>query len=269
MDPASAPALATYETLAPVYDDFSADYDHEGWFAALEAAAEPYAPPGRRALDVGCGTGKSALPLVRRGCEVSACDLSPAMVDEARDKPGLEDAFTADMRDLPDCGSFELVTCLDDAVNYLLAPDDLRRTAEAVARLLVPGGLYVFDVNTLGTYRGAFADSAAFSSAGTDFAWEGATSPHFAPGGLAHAGVTARGSGGAVRAARHVQRHRGIPEVTATLRAAGLEPCVVLGQTTGAVLHRTPDELAHAKVVFVARKPSETPGGGARMTIKP
>lgn len=269
MDSASPSALGTYETLAPVYDTFSADYDHEGWIDALGAASAPHAPPGRRALDVGCGTGKSALPLLRRGYEVSACDLSPAMVAEARRKPGLEHAFAADMRALPDCGPFDLVTCLDDAVNYLLGPGDLRRAAQAVARLLGPGGLYVFDVNTLGTYRGAFAGSEAFAHAGTDFMWEGATSPRLAPGGLARAALTARARGGAVHAATHVQRHRGVPEVIATLRAAGLEPCVVLGQTTGAVLHRTPDELVHTKVVFVARKPSGTPGGGDRMTIKP
>lgn len=257
MDLVSDPALGTYEHLAPVYDAFSADYDHEGWVSALEAAAHSYAGPGRRALDVGCGTGKSALPLLRRGYDVLACDASPAMVAEARAKPGLEHAFVADMRRLPECGRFDLVTCLDDAVNYLLAPQDLRRAVADVARLLAPGGLYVFDVNTLGTYQSMFAagEPIRFASAGTAFTWTGASEGLIRAGGLARATVSAREPDGASRTATHVQRHRAVSEVAATLAAAGLELCRVLGQTTGAVLHRTPDEVAHTKIVFVARKP--------------
>lgn len=257
MDLAPEPALETYERLAPVYDSFSAEYDHEAWVAALTTAIEPWAPPVGRALDVGCGTGRSALPLLDRGHHLSACDVSPAMVARARTKPGLEQAFVADMRALPDGGPFELVTCLDDAVNYLLGADDLRRAAREAARRLAPGGLYVFDTNTLATYRGAFASSERFSTDGTDFAWEGRTPEGMAPGGVAQAQLTARGPDGRVRAATHVQRHRPIHEVTEALRAAGLELCLVLGQTTGAQLHRTADEAAHTKVVFVARRSAQ------------
>jgi SAM-dependent methyltransferase len=70
-------------------------------------------------LDVACGTGKSFRPLLRRGYEVTGCDISPPMLEQApAGAPGVR-LVPADMRALPDLGAFDLVTCLDDALNYL------------------------------------------------------------------------------------------------------------------------------------------------------
>src|SRR5437763_17171650 len=77
-------ALAAYEALAPYYDAYTEDYPHERWLADLERVAIDHGLRGRRLLDVACGTGKSTLPLVRRGYRACACDLSPAMVAIAR-----------------------------------------------------------------------------------------------------------------------------------------------------------------------------------------
>ena len=43
---------------------------------------------GRRLLDVACGTGRSFLPMLERGYDVTACDISPAMAARAREKSG-------------------------------------------------------------------------------------------------------------------------------------------------------------------------------------
>jgi SAM-dependent methyltransferase len=44
--------------------------------------------------------------------------------------------------------SFDLITCLYDSLNYLTGPDDLAAVCASVARLLRPGGRFVFDLNT-------------------------------------------------------------------------------------------------------------------------
>ena len=97
------PALEAYEALAPFYDLFTDGYSYDTLLAELERLALDHGLAGRRLLDVGCGTGKSFLPMLARGYEVAGCDLSPAMVELAREKlpPGLVDLFVADMRDLP------------------------------------------------------------------------------------------------------------------------------------------------------------------------
>src|SRR5918999_1163154 len=104
------PALSAYEGLAPFYDELTAAYDYESWLDGLEALALEHGLAGRRLLDVACGTGKSFLPMLRRGYEVTACDLSPAMVALAREKapPGEADLLVADMRELPRLGEFDL-----------------------------------------------------------------------------------------------------------------------------------------------------------------
>ena len=57
------------------------------------------------------------------------------------------------MRTLPELGAFDLVTCIYDALNNLLSGDQLRAALEGFARNLRPGGLAIFDANTLHAYR--------------------------------------------------------------------------------------------------------------------
>src|SRR3954453_10777697 len=154
----AATALQAYEALAPFYDEFTAGYAHGAWLRALERELRALGLAGRRGLDVGCGTGKSSLPLVELGYEVSACDVSPTMVQVARRRLGLpeERVFVADMRRLPALPQFDAVTCLDDSVNYLLTEGDVRPTFAGMGRALRPGGLLAFDLNSLRTYGSVF-----------------------------------------------------------------------------------------------------------------
>ena len=257
-----SPALAAYERLAPVYDLLTAGYDHPTWLDALEALAHEHGLRGRRLLDVGCGTGKSFLPMLARGYEVSACDVSPAMVELAREKvdaAGAEaDLFVADMRMLPRTAPADLITCLDDAVNYLVTPTDLEAALACMAEALAPGGLAVFDVNTLATYRSSFASDFALDGPGSFLCWRGQAGASFACGEVAEATIEVfeEEEDGRWRhtVSRHVQRHHPREEVEAALAAAGLDLMAVRGQARGARLQLHADELEHSKLVYLARK---------------
>jgi SAM-dependent methyltransferase len=255
-------ALATYEALAPFYDAFSADYDHDTWVARLLELAGRHGLRGRRALDVACGTGKSARPLLERGFAVAACDVSPAMVRIARRRLGAgADVFVADMRRLGPAPRVDLVTCLDDAVNYLLRERDLRAAFACARRRLRPGGVYVFDTNTLATYRSAFAHAGEHGAAGHRFRWRGLGEDRA----VWRASVEVMRGGARVASATHVQRHWPVATVLALLRESGFASAVAVGQTTGAVLHGEADELQHTKAVFVAVAPARGGReGGAR-----
>jgi len=74
-------ALAAYEAFAPFYDRYTADHGHDEWMADVDAILRGYGAPGDRLLDVACGTGKSFVPMLARGWRVTACDISPAMVE--------------------------------------------------------------------------------------------------------------------------------------------------------------------------------------------
>lgn len=263
-------ALSTYEALAPAYDQMTADYAYDRWLSALERLAIDHGLTGKRVLDVACGTGKSFLPLLERGYDVSACDLSPGMVAIARARlPDPARAFVADMRALPPIGPFDLVTCLDDAVNYLLGSSDLEAALGSMRSVLRPGGVLVFDVNTLQTYRTAFASDAVWEHGRRLFCWRGMTAALVEPGGLHEAVVEVFTRGGAARcwmrtSGRHRQRHHPRAAVERSLLDAGLALRVVRGQSTGARLSREADEERHTKLVFVAQRPK-----GGPMTVKP
>jgi SAM-dependent methyltransferase len=249
----ASPALTAYERLAPVYDRFTAGYDHDGWVRGLERIARKHGVFGRRALDVACGTGKSFAPLLALGYDVWACDLSPAMVARARMRAATDPGriAVADMRALDDVGAsaFDLVTCLDDAVNYLLSREDLAAAFASVARLLAPGGVYVFDANSLATYRDGFAAGVAFEAPQAAAVWRGETAAPIAPGSVCVATIELAG---VAERSRHVQRHHPQPEIRQALASAGLACRAVLGQSTGAVLHEDADEEIHTKLVYVA-----------------
>lgn len=78
---------------------------------------------GRRLLDAGCGTGALAVEAARRGAEVLAIDLSPTLVDLARDRQptfssgGGIDFRSGDMLD-PALGEFDHVVGMDSLIHY-------------------------------------------------------------------------------------------------------------------------------------------------------
>jgi SAM-dependent methyltransferase len=249
-------ALAAYEPLAPFYDRFTAESKYEPVLDAIETWARAQGLRGRRLLDVACGTGKSFEPLLARGYEVSACDLSPAMVAEARRRWGrVADIVVADMRSLPWRSEFDLVTCVDDAVNYMLEEEDLRAALSSMARVLRPDGIAVFDANTILTYRTDWAESFDFAEQDAHFNWQGECSVDVAPGVIASATVKVEHAGGSCES-RHVQRHWSVEELRAACLEAGFRHVVFRGLAEGPRLAGEPDEERHLKLMCLAARPA-------------
>lgn len=266
-------ARLAYDGFAPFYDRFTAGHDYEAWTRDLEALAVEAGLRGRRLLDVACGSGKSFVPFMERGYAVTACDISPAMVRLAAAKArGRARVEVHDMRELPRLGEFDLVSCIDDALNYLLDPAELRAALSGLRRNLAPGGIAVWDVNCMATYRGAFAELDVVASEDLVIVWRGETSADLEPGGRGSATTQvlrrAPDGGWAETTQRHLQRHHPEPVVRDAARAAGLRIAAVRGMRSDGSFHAVADELCCSKAVYVATAAAQdqSPGTGTRGT---
>lgn len=78
---------------------------------------------GQRVLDAGCGTGALAVELAKRGAQVMATDISPTLIELARERlptdlpNGSIEFFAGDMLD-PSLGRFDHVVCMDSMIHY-------------------------------------------------------------------------------------------------------------------------------------------------------
>jgi SAM-dependent methyltransferase len=142
---------STYgEQIAEVYDE---------WYSQIEEAALPLLvvlAQGGRALELGIGTGRIALPLLERGVEVHGIDASPAMVARLREKTGGEKipVSSGNFADMPVEGKFDLIYVLFNTFFGLLSQDEQVRCFENVARHLHPNGVFLIEafVPDMGRY---------------------------------------------------------------------------------------------------------------------
>lgn len=130
-------------------------YDRESATANAHAVVDPAVAllerlaAGGSALEFAIGTGRIALPLARRGVEVHGIELSPAMVDELRAKPGGRElpVRIGDMATARVEGEFSLVYLVcNTIVNLTTQAAQVACFANAAAHLRA-GGRFVVEVN--------------------------------------------------------------------------------------------------------------------------
>ena len=135
------------ERVAATYDD-SSDGMFDPAFADTVAEVLAGLAGGGRALELGIGTGRIALPLACRGVEVHGIDLSRAMVARLRAKPG-GDAIGVTIGDFATTrvdGTFSLAYLVFNTINNLTTQDAQVACFRNAAAHLEPGGRFVIEV---------------------------------------------------------------------------------------------------------------------------
>jgi 2-polyprenyl-6-hydroxyphenyl methylase/3-demethylubiquinone-9 3-methyltransferase len=145
-----------------IYDRVHATWwEQDGFMALLRTSVNPprveyfhdvlvrrlRLDPGKlRVLDVGCGGGLLSEPLARLGCTLTGIDRSLPTLDAARAHAranGLDiDYLHGSAESLPfEPGKFDVVVCCD----VLEHVDDVEAVVSEIARVLKPGGVFLFD----------------------------------------------------------------------------------------------------------------------------
>jgi SAM-dependent methyltransferase len=135
------------ELVAAKYDDDVAElFDPEVLEPLIDFLAE-LAGSGR-ALELGIGTGRIALPLAQRGVEVHGIDLSESMVAKLRAKPGGEDigVTIGDFATTKVDGSFALAYVVFNTIMNLTTQEAQVACFRNVAAHLEPGGCFAVEV---------------------------------------------------------------------------------------------------------------------------
>ena len=139
------------ERVAASYDDPSDDMFNP---ALVDTVADVLAglAGGGRALELGIGTGRIALPLARRGVPVHGIDLSRAMVARLRAKPG-GDAIGVTIGDFATTrvdGTFRLAYLVFNTIMNLTTQEAQVACFRNAAAHLDPGGCFVIEVRVPG-----------------------------------------------------------------------------------------------------------------------
>jgi len=148
-----------YEYLAGCYDRFTADVPYAAWADYLEKHFARSKLPIHTVMDLACGTGSLTCELAERGYEMIGADLSEEMLaqaaEKARNVSGIPPIFLHQaMEELDLYGTIDACVCCLDSVNYVTRPKKLARAFQRVHTFLMPGGLFLFDINTPDKLRG-------------------------------------------------------------------------------------------------------------------
>lgn len=114
-------------------------------------------------LDLGCGTGTLTELLYRKGYDMIGVDFSQEMLNIAMDKKeksGNDILYLCqDMRELDLYSTIGTVISACDSVNYLLEDDEVIDTFRLINNFLYPGGVFIFDFNTVYKYEQVIGDT--------------------------------------------------------------------------------------------------------------
>ena len=137
---------------ADQYDTFYHDKDYEAECDLIEEVFRRYTDkPVESILDLGCGTGSHAIPLARRGYQVTGVDRSLEMITQAKAKLQSQTSpsqfqpefFEGDIRSFDLDRQFDAVIMMFAVLGYQLTNDDVSNTLRTVCHHLKRGGGYL------------------------------------------------------------------------------------------------------------------------------
>lgn len=139
------------------YDAFAQFYDRTASIdtATIDRVAgyiARYLPSATSLLELGCGTG-TILAAMAASLEVTGVDLSPGMLAVAAGKIPAARLVEADMTSVALDRTFDVVICVSDTINHLPDFGHWVKLFDRVHEHLTENGLFMFDMNTIGSLR--------------------------------------------------------------------------------------------------------------------
>ena len=156
--------MEAYSSFARVYDLFMDNVPYEEWCGYIRGLLLEYGVRDGLVLELGCGTGRLTRLLADAGYDMIGVDNAEEMLAVAREAEYESSAVDSgaqsgilyllqDMRSFELYGTVRAVISVCDSMNYLLEESDLLDVFRLVNNYLDPGGIFIFDLNTVYKYR--------------------------------------------------------------------------------------------------------------------
>src|SRR5262249_41955835 len=145
-----------YDPFAWLYAHYWGDVYHRAAQTPLNRILFDKLPKGAGILDVGCGDGRLASSLTRRGFNITGLDGSEQMLTYARQRCPRARFLLADARDFELPPKFHAAVSTFDSLNHVMNTAGLSRVFGCVWRSLRRNGIFVFDLNREEAYRNSW-----------------------------------------------------------------------------------------------------------------
>jgi SAM-dependent methyltransferase len=139
--------MADYDLLAKFYDRLMSDSSLRS--KQVMRCIERYDPTASSLLELGCGTGAVLYGLSAVG-SLAGMDISPNMLDLARARLPDAEFIQGDISSFDLGRRFDVIVCTYDVLNHLAEFNRWISCFTCACRHLTEGGLFIFDVNTVG-----------------------------------------------------------------------------------------------------------------------
>ena len=263
--------MDAYTGFAYVYDEYMDNIPYEEWGKYLIDLLNEYGIKDGIVLDLGCGTGNITEILANNGYDMIGVDNSQEMLNIAMEKRGDDTSILyllQDMRGFELYGTVRAIVSVCDSMNYLTEDGDLEQVFRLANNYLDPGGLFIFDMNTIHKYRDVIGDTTiAEDREDGSFIWENSYDRENALNVYELALFLPREDGLYEKCEEeHVQKAYSIEAIKAMIVKAGMELVAVCDAYT----HNPGDENCE-RLTFVAREHGKSAQNGyhGRIPEKP
>jgi SAM-dependent methyltransferase len=141
------PQISPYDSIAGMYHALWFDWYLPAAMPALEKLLFSRVPPAAHVLDICCGSGHVTKELVQRGYRVTGVDNSADLIDLARRQLPEAEFFVQDIRALALPDRYDAALSTFDSLNHILTLEDLALAFRQIRGALLPGAIFVFDMN--------------------------------------------------------------------------------------------------------------------------
>ncbi len=172
----------SYGAFASVYDTFMDNVNYEEWADYLVERLKEYGIFDGLVLELGCGTGTMTELLAAEGYDMIGVDNSEEMLAEAMEKrmeSGHDILYLLqEMQEFELYGTVRAIISVCDSINYITEREELLRVFCLANNYLDPGGILIFDINTVYKYEEILGErTIAENREDGSFIWENSYDP--------------------------------------------------------------------------------------------